>query len=374
MSFTMPAYTAPDFDTPPLADAPLATFVPVEQDGVAPEGFHATTIYPEYFHVRRGHWLLAGRSRMDAVVVLQPDDTLAVTEFRRLRRDDLVAIGRTNNGEEGIYVHASGFVEGDGHEELFTFRSNRSRETAFSIDYDMLYDLLAYERTNGYVVWVVGPAVIFDHDARSAFSTLIQHGYVDALLAGNALATHDIEAAFFGTALGQELYHKTRVSDGHYKHLEAINTIRRAGSVEAAVKRGLLCEGVMYSLVTSNIPYVLAGSIRDDGPLPGVIADVYAAQEKMRSFTSQATTVIGLATQLHTIASGNMTPSFTFDHEGNLRPVYFYSVDMSEFAVNKLCDRGSLMAKAILTNVQDFIVHVARKLEAVSSPAPMDHL
>ena len=126
----------------------------------------------------------------------------------------------------------------------------------------------------------------------------------------------------------------------------------------------------MHSLVTSHVPYVLAGSIRDDGPLPGVISDVYEAQDRMRAHTQQATTVIGLATQLHTIASGNMTPSYTFDKKGNVRPVYFYLVDMSEFAVNKLADRGSLMARSILTNVQDFVVTLQRGLKKRASNSP----
>lgn len=126
----------------------------------------------------------------------------------------------------------------------------------------------------------------------------------------------------------------------------------------------------MHSLVTNHVPYVLAGSIRDDGPLPGVISDVYEAQEKMRAHTRQATTVIGLATQLHTIASGNMTPSYSFDKQGNVRPVYFYLVDMSEFAVNKLADRGSLIARSILTNVQDFIVTLQRGLKKRASTSP----
>jgi len=119
----------------------------------------------------------------------------------------------------------------------------------------------------------------------------------------------------------------------------------------------------MYTLVQEKIPYVLAGSIRDDGPLPEVIEDVYQAQDKMRSLAVQATTVIALATQLHSIAAGNMTPSYAVTENNQVRPVYFYSVDMSEFAVSKLADRGSLTARAILTNVQDFVVNVERGLE-----------
>ena len=217
------------------------------------------------------------------------------------------------------------------------------------------------------MVWVLGPAVVFDHDARAAFCALIAAGFVDALLAGNALATHDIEGALFGTALGQELYSKRSVDQGHYKHLDALNLVRAAGSLHQAVQSGMIADGIMKALVDRNIPFVLAGSIRDDGPMPEVVADVYAAQDRMRAITSKATTIIALATQLHTIATGNLSPSFIVAPRFGVRPVYFYSVDMSEFAVNKLSDRGSLSVRSILTNVQDFIVTLHRGLQRLSS-------
>jgi len=210
---------------------------------------------------------------------------------------------------------------------------------------------------------VLGPAVVFDYDARASFCALIEAGFVHGLLAGNALATHDIEGALFGTALGQELYRKRVAPQGHYKHLDALNRVRKAGSIKKTVAGGQISDGIMHGLIKRHIPFVLAGSIRDDGPMPEVLADVYAAQDRMRELTSQATTIIALATQLHTIATGNMTPSFTVDRQGRMRPVYFYAVDMSEFAVNKLFDRGSLSSRPILTNVQDFVVTLRRGLE-----------
>jgi hypothetical protein len=212
------------------------------------------------------------------------------------------------------------------------------------------------------VAWVLGPAVVFDHDAREAFSQLIENGYVDALLAGNALATHDVEGSLYGTALGQELYHKSSVHLGHYRHLDALNRIRGVGSMEEAIEQGIIHDGVMRAALLKKIPYVLAGSIRDDGPLPEVVADAYRAQDEMRSIAKQVTTVIALATQLHTIAVGNMVPSYHVSEDTRVRPVYFYTVDMSEFAVNKLANRGSLTARSILTNVQDFVVTVERGL------------
>jgi len=363
MGFQLPTYLPPDFHQPALALAPTARFAAVVAPGVAPDDYHATTIFPEYFQLAPGQWVLAAPSRMDCVVVRHPDDSLTVKEFRRLQPGELVAIGRTEDGSEGILVHSQGFAAADSGQEKFAFRSSRTRETSFSIDYDQLYSLLRHEKAHGFVVWVLGPAMVFDHDARAAFGALIEAGFVDALLAGNALATHDIEGALFGTALGQELYRKRPVAQGHYKHLDALNRIRGAGSIARAVRSGLLAEGIMAALINRQIPFVLAGSIRDDGPMPEVVADVYAAQDQMRALTSRATTIIALATQLHTIATGNLSPSFIVDPTTGVRPVYFYSVDMSEFAVNKLADRGSLSARSILTNVQDFIVTLQRGLQ-----------
>jgi hypothetical protein len=273
-----------------------------------------------------------------------------------------VACGRGENGEHGIYVHPAPFASPAEASQKFAFRTRITRETAFSIDYDELYDLLAFERRNGFVVWVLGPAVVFDRDAREAFSRLVAEGYVHALLAGNALAAHDVEAALFATALGQGIYAKKSVEMGHYHHLDAINRIRAIGSIEKAVDAGVVGDGVMKAVIERKTPYVLAGSIRDDGPLPGVIGDAYQAQDRMRALVRRATTVIGMATMLHTIATGNMVPAYQVVAGDWVRPVYFYAVDMSEFLTSKLANRGSLAARSILTNVQDFVVTVERGL------------
>lgn len=362
MPFQLPPYQPPDFRLPALTQAPVTVFQPAPADGVAPENYHATSVYPEYFQIRPGEWRLLEQSRMDCVVVQRPEGALEVTEFRRLKGGDRVAIGRREDGEDGILVHTAGFALPGHSLEKFAFRSMLTRETSFSIDYDELYQLLLHEREQGFVVWVLGPAVVFDRDARRAFGDLIRQGYVQALLAGNALATHDLEASFFGTALGQEIYSKHPVALGHYKHLDALNRVRRMGSMKAALEEAGISDGVMAALLQHGVPFVLAGSIRDDGPLPEVEADAYAAQDRMRAIARQATTVIALATQLHTIAVGNMVPSYTLTPARDVRPVYFYTVDMSEFAINKLANRGSLTARSILTNVQDFVVTVERGL------------
>ncbi len=362
MPFNLPEYCRPDFRQPPFTSAPTVVFQPVVQAGVAPENYHGTSIYPEYFQIRKGKWVLLQESRMDCVVVLVKDEVLAVREFRHLNPGDLVARGRRENGEEGIFVHAGAFDLTEDPSRKFAFRTRITRETSFSIDYDQLYDLLAYERKNGFIVWVLGPAVVFDRDARDAFAALVEKGYVHAVLAGNALATHDLEAAFFSTALGQDIYSKKGLPLGHYNHLDAINRIRGLGSIEAAVGKGVVKDGIMRALIRKGIPYVLAGSIRDDGPLPEVAGDVYGAQDRMRAYSRKATTVIALATQLHAIAVGNMTPAYKVMKGDGVRPVYFFIVDMSEFAASKLANRGSLSARSILTNVQDFIVTVERGL------------
>ncbi|MDO3377793.1 hypothetical protein [Geoalkalibacter halelectricus] len=362
MAFALPPYHPPDFTASRLAQAPVARFVAVERDGVAPAEYHATSVFPEYLQLAPGDWRLLKESRMDCVVRLGAAEDLEVVEFRRLCRGDRVALGRREDGGDGILVHTSGFRAAARRAEKFAFRTLTTRETSFSYDYDELYALLGHERHQGFVLWVLGPALAFDRDARAAFVRLVRAGFVHGVLAGNALPTHDLEAALHGTALGQEIYRKRPVAEGHYKHLDTLNSLRALGSVEAAVARGLVCEGIVHALVQNHIPYVFAGSIRDDGPLPGVIADACAAQDAMRALARRATTVICLATQLHTIATGNLTPSYQVLADGRVRPVYFYSVDMSEFAAQKLINRGSLTTRAILTNAQDFVVTLERGL------------
>jgi hypothetical protein len=325
------------------------------------------SIFPEYFKIGdgpdRGAWILPAESRMDCVAVLRDSDSgpwLDIVEFRRLRLGDEVVIGRTEDGSEGIYVNAGAFVE-ESRRDVFAFRVGRSRETAYSRDYDDLYNLLRYEREHGTVVWVLGPAVSFDYDSRRAMASLIEKGYVHAILAGNALATHDLEGALLKTALGQDIYTQESRPNGHYNHLDLLNSVRKHGSIEKFLEKEKIEDGIVHAAIKKGVPLVLAGSIRDDGPLPEVYGNVYEAQDAMRAHTRKATTVIALATQLHTIAVGNMTPAYTV-RDGRVRPVYLYSVDISEFAVNKLRDRGTLSAIPIVTNIQDFLVHLKNNL------------
>lgn len=362
MTDIIPAFNSPDFTAPELADAPVVTTEPAPADGVAPENFHGTSNHPEYVHLGGGNWILARENRMDCVMVLRGEE-LDIVEGRRLKKGDPVVVGRTENGEEGIFVHVHGFEPAaDEATDKFAFRTRGTRETPFSRSYDHLYQVLRHDRDQGHIVWVMGPAVAFDKDSRDAMQGLIENGYCHALLAGNALATHDLEAARFKTGLGQDIYSQELQPLGHYNHLDILNQVRSAGSIPNAIEQIGLKDGIIYACEKKKIPLVLAGSIRDDGPLPEVIANVYAAQDAMRAHARKATTVITLATQLHAIAFGNMTPSYRVIEDGTVRPVYFYIVDMSEFSADKLANRGSAQAVAILTNVQDFMINLWKNL------------
>ena len=342
MAFEFPAYHHPDFTQPALLNAPDARWEAAEKDGVAPEEYHSTSMYPEYFKIN-GKWTLAEESRMDSCVVLEDDGTLSVVESRNLKKGQRVMLGRTEHGEDGIYMHCNGFSqESETLEDQFVFRQGRSRETSYAKDYDRLVELLRHEKEHGNIVWVMGPAFAFDDGARKAMQALIDNGYCHGLLAGNALGTHDLEGALLHTALGQDIYTQQSQPNGHYNHLDVLNKVRRCGSIPKFIEEYHIDNGIIYGCVKNHVPFVLTGSIRDDGPLPPVIGNVYEAQDAMRELVRKSTTVICLATMLHTIATGNMTPSFRVMPDGSIRPVYLYAVDAAEFVVNKLLDRGSL--------------------------------
>jgi hypothetical protein len=186
----------------------------------------------------------------------------------------------------------------------------------------------------------------------------IQNGFVGALLAGNAVAVHDIEASIFGTTLGMSGEGKA-TQGGHGLHMRAINKVRAAGSIAAAVANGTIRDGIMHACVTTNTPFVLTGSIRDDGPLPEVITDAVAGQDAMRAHAVKSTMAILIATALHAIATGNMLPAFVMQPDGSLRELATICVDSAEFVVSKLKDRGTHQAFGVVTNAQDFM-HILR--------------
>ena len=206
---------------------------------------------------------------------------------------------------------------------------------------------------DGYIIWVIGPALVHAR-GREAMEWLIRHGYAHCVLAGNAVAVHDIEAALYGSTLGMKA-DGTGVSAGHACHMRAINEVKKAGSIPELVESGNLKSGIMRALVQEEVPFVLAGSIRDDGPLPDTITDALEAQSAMRMHTNKATMVVMVATALHSIAVGNMLSTYQQSADGTIREITTICVDQTEFVVSKLKDRGTHQAFGVVTNAQDFM-------------------
>lgn len=346
-------YNPPDFAAPHLVAAPPAQVVICEADGVLPDDFFATTNLPSYVKGDDGLWRMPREPRMDGCLVRDPDGGWWVREGRRVRRGDSVVVGHAEDGSEGVLVHARGFVPADSVAGDFHFMSSQvSREKP--IDYGQLARMLVAERRRGgYVIWVTGPALVHSR-ARDNLVWFIRHGFVQALLAGNAVAAHDIEAAVVGTTLGMT-ESGAPTEGGHSAHMRAINAVRRAGSIARAVREGLIPEGIMHACVIEEVPFVLGGSIRDDGPLPDVFTDAVAAQDAMRSHTVKATMAVMVATALHSIAVGNMLPAYYEDPERGIVELPTICVDASEFLVSKLKDRGTHQAVGVVTNAQDFM-------------------
>ena len=362
MKFEMPKYHHPDFEKDFLKNAPNVTLEEVKVDGLSPRNYHALSVYPEYFKIN-GKWVLAAQSRMDTVCVANDtpgEESVNIVEFRNLKKGDKVVIGRTEDASEGIYVWTQGFLEGDAHQDTFAFRAGRSRETAFSIDYDNLYEVLKYEKAHkGYVTLIVGAALALDRDSRAALERLVRNGYVNAIFCGTETAAFDLEKGIFGTTWGQEKFEKEQNSTKNlYK---TINLARKYGSTKALVESGKVKDGFMKACVEMNVPVVIAGTIRDRLGLPETINNVYDAQNEMRKHARKTSTIIMMGAILYTIATGNMTPSYNV-FDGVVRPVYMYTIDIQEFAVNKLSDRGTVTAVSMVTNVQDFIRNVDRAL------------
>jgi len=354
----------PDFAQPRFTGFPDANFAPAPADGVLPDGFFSTTNFPTFIRVK-GRWVAPREPRMDSALVLDRDGVVWTREGRRVARGDMVAVGDKEDGSQGIFVQTQ-LVPHGVDPDAFTFMSSEvSREKP--IDYAHMARLLIEQKEGGgYPVWVTGPALVHSR-ARADMSWFIANGYVGALLAGNAVAVHDIEASIYGTTLGMTNTGEI-TQGGHGLHMRAINRVRAAGSIAAAVNQGIITDGIMYSCVKYGTPFVLTGSIRDDGPLPGVITDMLEAQDAMRVHAIKATMAILIATALHAIATGNMLPAFVQLPDGNMRELPTICVDSSEFVVSKLKDRGTHQAFGVVTNAQDFMhilrLYVERELEA----------
>jgi lysine-ketoglutarate reductase/saccharopine dehydrogenase-like protein (TIGR00300 family) len=358
-------YVPPDFAVAPLVHAPAARTVRADRDGVLPDGFFATTNLPTYVKGADGSWSMPREPRMDGVLVRDAGGGWCVREGRRVRAGDEVVVGRAEDGSEGVLVHARGFqAEGAAHGDFHFMSSQVSREKP--IDYKQIARMLVEEkRRGGYVLWVTGPALVHSR-ARDNMVWFIRNGYVQALLAGNAVAVHDIEADIVGTTLGMTSGGEP-TEGGHSAHMRAINAVRRAGSIAKAVEQGIITGGIMHACVVEEVPFVLAGSLRDDGPLPDVITDMVAAQDATRAHATRATMAVLIATALHSIAVGNMLPAYYQDPERGIVELPTICVDASEFLVSKLKDRGTHQAVGVVTNAQDFMsilqAAVERELE-----------
>jgi lysine-ketoglutarate reductase/saccharopine dehydrogenase-like protein (TIGR00300 family) len=322
-----------------------ARFVPAPMDGVFPDGFYSTTNMETDVRLGGG-WVRIANPEMDLGVRVDPQACVAETvPMADVREGDLFVVGH-----DGIRVHP---LERPRDKQAFEFMSSAvsSEKPKAQVVADvarMLRDTRAAGRD---VIAVVGPAVVHT-GAAGELARLVEMGYISVMFGGNAVATHDIESALFGTSLGVGLEDGIPTLGGHEHHLRAINTIRSCGSIAAAVEQGVLTKGLMHTLVTTGTPFVLAGSIRDDGPLPDVITDVMVAQNEMRSYAQNAGACLMLSTMLHSIATGNMLPASTTT----------VCVDINPAVVTKLADRGSWQTVGIVTDVGLFLEHLANEL------------
>jgi lysine-ketoglutarate reductase/saccharopine dehydrogenase-like protein (TIGR00300 family) len=316
----------------------------------------STTNFPTYVKVG-GRWRMPERPRMDSHLVWDPaTERLVVKEFRLVHQGDLVAVATAEDGSEGVLVWDRGFLGevDDTHvAEAFAFMSSEvSREKP--VNYEAIFREFVKNRgPQGYILWVIGPALVHAR-GRIAMEWLIHNGYCHGLITGNAVGVHDVEAALYGTTLGM-LADGSGTAGGHATHMRAINEVKKAGSIAALVGAGRLQGGIMHALTVNKIPYVLAGSIRDDGPLPETIPSALDSQEAMRELTVKATMVVMVATALHAIAVGNMLPTFCLRPDGTMDEITTICVDQTEFVVGKLKDRGTHQAFGVVTNAQDFM-------------------
>ena len=315
-------------------------------DGVFPERFYSTTNLVTFVRVC-GDWIRVEHPEMDCGIRVDPDAYTAETvAMNDVRGDDQFV-----TGHRGIRVLP---LARPRESQPFEFMASAvsSEKPKAQIVHEVAHILRQIKQAGRLTIAVVGPAVVHT-GAAPQLARLIEAGYVGAVFGGNAVATHDIEADLFGTSLGIHLTEGAAVQGGHEHHLRAINTVRRCGGIRAAVEQGVVTGGLMYTLVKTGTPFVLAGSIRDDGPLPEVITDAMTAQREMRRYAQEAGACLMLSTMLHSIAVGNMLPA-------SVRTV---CADINPAVVTKLADRGSFQAIGIVTDVGLFVEQLANELD-----------
>lgn len=319
---------------------------PADMDGAFPETFYSTTNHRT--QVRwKGHWQEVQDQEMDCGITLDPKTGVArCIPMLDVRQGLPIVVGH-----RGIRVlmHQASTRKG-----LFEFMTSAvSSEKPKGVTVREIASAMRRTKAAGQkILAVLGPAVVHTGGVEH-IGEIIRLGYLDVLFAGNALATHDIEQALFGTSLGISMDRGLPAEEGHEHHLRAINKIRRAGSIKAAVEKGILKSGIMYECIRHSIPFVLGGSVRDDGPLPDVIPDVIKAQDAMRQHVrNNVGFCLMIATALHSIATGNLLPAW----------VKVASVDINPATVTKLMDRGSMQTVGIVTDVEPFLNELVREL------------
>ena len=320
---------------------------PADMEGAFPEGFYSTTNEDTEIRIG-GHWLAVSRQKMDAGIKVSADRKSAECVLMAdVKPAELIVIGRHGvrvlpQEREVRKLDAFGFMGS-------TVSSEKPKAITVR---EVAAAMRRAKAGSGKILVVAGPAVI--HTGSSElFSQLVRNGYVNLLFAGNALAAHDIEQAFFGTSLGVSMEEGRICEGGHEHHLRAINRIRRAGGIARAVEAGLLTKGIMYECIKKNVPFVLAGSIRDDGPLPEVITDTRRSQQVMRENIEGVTLCLMIATTLHSVAVGNLLPA----------RVKVVCVDINPATVTKLADRGSFQTVGLVTDVEPFLRVLVQELE-----------
>ena len=331
-------------------DPGTAVTRPAPSDGVFPDDFYSTTNLETLVRLDR-EWIRVRQPEMDCGLVVTEED--GDTVVRTVPVSDVRAGDAVVCGAHGVRVELPVSAPRGEEEDDFGFMSSSvSSEKPQALLVRQIAERMREVKAEGKrILWVGGPAVVHT-GAAPAMVRLVEAGYVDVLFAGNALATHDIESSLFGTSLGVDLAKGSGVPHGHEHHIRANNTIRAAGSIAAAVESGVLTGGVMHAMVRADKPFVLVGSVRDDGPLPDVYTDVIEGQRAMRAELAEVGFAIMVATMLHSIATGNILPA----------SIPLVSVDINPATVTKLADRGSAQAMGIITDIGLFLEQLAREL------------
>ena len=330
------------------------------QAGVSPDDFYVTTIYPTEVRVNC-EWVRVQKQRMDGAIVIQENNGNTTARCKLLR--DLEVGDRVVVGIEGIKTVRKPITREPKAKDEFSFMGagvSSERRVELVVE-QIAWELRQIRDRGGKVVVTAGPVVIHTGGAKH-LSSLIRDGYIQGLLGGNAIAVHDIEQALMGTSLGVDMQKGIPVRGGHRHHLKVINLVRRYGSIAEAVKRGVISKGVMYECVQHNVPFCLAGSIRDDGPLPDTQMDLIKAQAEYDRLLEGTDMILMLSTMLHSIGVGNMTPA----------GVRLVCVDINPAVVTKLSDRGSVESVGVVTDVGLFLSLLVDKLNQLTSPYQMN--